>query len=412
MDHEDARGSALASLTGLLDRSIGQIAEAAADGRTYDRGRIVMLSDIWDNFTVPLVRAVSAATPAEREERARAVLAELVVRGPAKRAWVLEQLGGGWVGELPPGWQPLPYRNYVARVQPGLSALSPETLAELTADYDPAVAEVRRLWVERAGRDAVSGTLDLTVGRRFAAPGAREAARWLVEFEGVAEARFAGADRSGAEFGCDDAGVTVRLGTGGLIRAAAAEVRVEDVHWHDSAAGRRADAVVPPLDPDRPRPARGGEPELGAAAYQVASVLHTAMLELRSVRYAHRVGRVAVSEICRLLAGAGRGLLAAAGSEAGMRRVYEEWEARCPADEPDGPDGPSDSDGPSGPDGQVRFVSWSAAEESRPDAALVNLALPPLEGDGPWRMAARRYPEPAVFRLELTGGRLTVETAG
>ncbi|MCF6467613.1 hypothetical protein FAF44_04195 [Nonomuraea sp. MG754425] len=53
---------AASALGALLDRSLVQMAEASADARTYDRRTIHTVSDIWDNNTFPLFRALGART--------------------------------------------------------------------------------------------------------------------------------------------------------------------------------------------------------------------------------------------------------------------------------------------------------------------------------------------------------------
>ncbi|MFE2105542.1 hypothetical protein ACFXAF_06665 [Kitasatospora sp. NPDC059463] len=44
---------ALHACAALLGRAFARIAEAAADGRTFDRTTIVRCADIWDNTTFP-----------------------------------------------------------------------------------------------------------------------------------------------------------------------------------------------------------------------------------------------------------------------------------------------------------------------------------------------------------------------
>ncbi|MFJ8041272.1 hypothetical protein ACIRBX_12280 [Kitasatospora sp. NPDC096147] len=403
MDHEDARGSALTALAALLDRSIEQIAQAAEDGRTYDRGRIVSLSDLWDNAAVPLLRAVTAATPAEREDRARALLRAMVTRRPQHRERVLEQVGGQWADLLPTSRPAVPQRDFFGVVRPAPSVCTPEAWAGLTADYELGAAGVRRLWVEQEGAAGASGTLELSVGRRYPATATASGAVLAVQLHGLTEARFDHTDRHGAVLTCGAGGVTVRLGRGGVLRAAGAVLSVEDHRWHESAAGRRADAVTPPNDPPRPRPAPAEEPELAPAAGRVARVLGVAMMEIRSVRSAAEVGRVPVAALCRMLAGAGGALVATAGDEAALGRLYEEWRARRPVRE----DGE-----PSPLPGRVRFASWSAARDGRRAEAVVVLASAPGGPGGLWLTSSYEHPEPAVFRVELTGGQLSAEVAG
>ncbi|MBC6461163.1 hypothetical protein [Actinomadura sp. HBU206391] len=56
------RQAATAALAALLDRSLVQIAAAAADARNFDRKTVHEVSDVWDNNTFPLFRVATART--------------------------------------------------------------------------------------------------------------------------------------------------------------------------------------------------------------------------------------------------------------------------------------------------------------------------------------------------------------
>jgi hypothetical protein len=87
----ETRRVALAGLGALLDRSIVQIANAAADARSFDRETIGAVTDVWDNNTFPLFRAATAGTAGERERRALAALRWMAHGGAQRRAWMVEQ---------------------------------------------------------------------------------------------------------------------------------------------------------------------------------------------------------------------------------------------------------------------------------------------------------------------------------
>ncbi|MFD1535675.1 hypothetical protein [Nonomuraea guangzhouensis] len=82
---------AASAFSALLDRSLVQMAEASADARTYDRQTIHMVSDVWDNNTFPLFRALAARTSWGRDRRARAALKWMAALGVERRTWMVEQ---------------------------------------------------------------------------------------------------------------------------------------------------------------------------------------------------------------------------------------------------------------------------------------------------------------------------------
>ncbi|GAB7184587.1 hypothetical protein ATKI12_4418 [Kitasatospora sp. Ki12] len=84
------RNSALALLGALLDRSLMQIADAAADARCFDRETIRAAADVWDNNTFPLFRVATAGTRGGRERRATAALEWMADLGEERRAWMTE----------------------------------------------------------------------------------------------------------------------------------------------------------------------------------------------------------------------------------------------------------------------------------------------------------------------------------
>ncbi|WP_189850418.1 hypothetical protein [Streptomyces omiyaensis] len=312
--------SAMSLLAALLDRSLHQMAEAAADARLFDRETIRAASDVWDNNLFPLFWAASTSDAGERERRATTVLRWMAAFGERRRGWMAEQAaiaGYDVEAHLPPAAPHPPGRDHLGHVMAPQHRITPRTVDELAPDYDLASATVRHLRVERAGT-RLTAFLQLVVGRTFAVDAPAPPALLGVWLDDVTAVAFDLADAQGVVLTAGPGRTDVSLGPNGRLRAAGGEYRLDDRSWHLSAAGRRADAVTPPRTPRPGRPSGppGGEP--GPDARAAAVLLHHSMLELRSVRYAARADRVPVRTLCRAFSGAGAAILAA-GSRRGTR---------------------------------------------------------------------------------------------
>ncbi|MGZ2357159.1 hypothetical protein LRE75_10795 [Streptomyces sp. 372A] len=427
---------AMAVLAALLDRSLLQIAEAAADARWYDRETIRAASDVWDNNLFPLFRAAHSAHPRKRERRALAALKWMAGISERRRRWMTEQaaVAGYDIGPLLSQIEPyVPGRDHRGHVMAPLPrALTATRVEELLPDYDLAAAEVSHLRVERAGAD-LTALLQLAVPRRFAVEegGAVGPALLNLALDRVTEAAFDLSDTRGAVLDPRADGIAVSVGAAGRLRAEAAEYWCDDRSWHRSAAGRRADAVTPPRDR---RSARPGPPpddgKLGADAHAAAVLLRHVMWEIRTVRYPGEADRVPVRALCRAVEGAGTAVLAAgsaprADREAAFRDLIRFWADRggpglarsfagilrssagrddlIEADE--GPvRAPSPLDGtprlPEPPrSAALVMAAWTAARATgHPAEAQLQLALPDRPG-APWRLRCLSCTTPHGFRL-------------
>ncbi|KAK1183878.1 hypothetical protein B7755_040680 [Streptomyces sp. NBS 14/10] len=436
------RGSAMPVLAALLDRSVEQIAEAAADVRRYDREAIRAASDVWDNNLFPLFWAASAAGADKRERRALTALEWMAGFSERRRRWMAEQAAvAGYELEplLPPAKPDTPGRDYRGHVMTPACRLTQRTVDDLVPDYDVATAAVRHLRVERAG-SRLTAFLQLVAPRRYAVDESTPAQPALlnVALEDVTDAAFDLPANRGAALDPGAGRIEISLGTGGRLRAASGEYRLDDRSWHLSAAGRRADAVTPPRtgQSDRLPPPPAGD--LGADARAAAVLLLHAMWELRSVRYAARADRVPVLDLCQAFAGAGEAILAAGSRrgatrrEAAFRDVIRAWADRSgPAltrwiavilkeragrpdiiEMPPSPERtpPSLTDGSPvfGTPAQATLVmaAWTAAHTNyrteRPATAELQLALPPRPDEppsSPWRLRTVSCTDPDTFRL-------------
>ncbi|WP_329562036.1 hypothetical protein [Kitasatospora sp. NBC_01266] len=442
------RGSSIAALGALLDRSLVQIADASSDARRFDRETISVVADVWDNNTFPLFGAATAGTRSGRERRALAALEWMASLGEERRAWMLEQASaaGHSLDELLAPVKPyVPGRDYLGRVMAPVMAVTPQNAESLAADYDLSSAEVRHLRVERAGGRLV-GYLELAVARCYpvddgASP---EAATLGIRLRDITAVRFDSHDARGATLRTEAGGVSIGIGARGTLRAVTADLRPDDRCWYLSAAGHRADATTPPRDsqpawPDSPREGR-----LGANAMAAATLLHRAMLHIRMVRSAGGAQRVPVHDFHRAFAGAGEAIFTAGAHrlpyrrEAAFRRLIERWarrggpaladwftsvlqqtaqqpdfladlrdqdRARSAADAPQQP-APETTAIPGPPEAELRLATYAAAHTRygipHDASALVHLAMPPAPGtteDTPWRLRAVKGTNPAHFRL-------------
>ncbi|MEY9873784.1 hypothetical protein ABH931_003273 [Streptacidiphilus sp. MAP12-33] len=407
------RGSALRALCGLLDASVEQIAAASADARTYDRGLIARTADVWDNNTWPLFHVLSARTPWGREHRARAALRSMAGLGESRRAWMTETAAarGERLERLVPSMPGSLYaRDFRGQVRPWYDELGAGVVAELAEDYDLGSATVRALRVERAG-SRLTAAVVLEIARRFpmpdvAVPPATLSLRWHT-IDGLA---FDSREATGVRIPPGEGGVaetSAELGAAGLLSGRDVTLRLDDNHWHRSAAGRRADGVLPPNRPDESRRDLRTR-RFPADAVVAARLLHRAVLEIRGVRHPRRAARVPVADFCRALDGAGTELLDAARTGA-FAPLVDRWAGRggprlarwfaattgAPAEWPAAVE-PARAPWQPGR-GELRFLSYARAEGTA-EAGLELLYAAPA-ADGSWRLRSWCGPAPARFRL-------------
>ncbi|MFG2949233.1 hypothetical protein [Streptomyces adustus] len=427
-------------LMALLNRSLDQMAEAAADVRLFDREAIRAASDVWDNNLFPLFWAACTSDAGERERRAMTVLEWMAGLGEPRREWMTKQgaIAGYDVEALLPSTEPhMPGRDYRGHVMAPQRRLTRRNMDELVSDYDLASASVRHLQVERAGT-RLTAFLRLAADRKFAAGEPAPPALLDVWLDDVTDIAFDLSDTQGVILDVGAREIGISLGPGGQLRAAGGECRLDDRSWHLSTAGRRADAVTAPRTSRSRRPRRPPGADLPPDAHAAAVLLRHAMLELRSVRYAARADHVPVLKLCRAFSGAGEAILAA-GSQRGDRRREAAFQdvIRTWADEggpgitrwfsavlreqagrsdiietPRTPErtspSPTDSSPVSGTPSQAALImaAWTAAhiryQTECPAAAQLQLALPPRAHENssePWRLRTIGCTEPNSFRL-------------
>ncbi|GHG62074.1 hypothetical protein GCM10018779_30460 [Streptomyces griseocarneus] len=436
-------------LGALLDLSLVRIAEASADARRFDREAIRAAADVWDNTTLPLVRAATAGTHGARERRALAVLEWMAGFGEERRAWMVERASAAGLsldGLLSPAKPDEPGRDYQGRVMAPVMAMTPRTVQSLAVDYDLPSAEVRYVRVERAG-SRLTGYLELAVARAYPVDDDTSlgSATLNIRLCDITEVRFDSRDARGVTFRPEADGVAIGIGAHGMLHAATADLHPDDSYWHLSAAGHRADAATPPRES---RPAYAGVPQegqLGAYAMAAATLLHRAMLEIRMVRYAQSAPRVPVRVIHQVFAGAGQAILAAGGHslphrrEAAFLRLMETWarrggpalakwfaavlsETACPPDvlagltdraarahrTVDAPQrsAPAPSAAPGPLEAELRLAAYTSAHTRygthRDASALVHLAVPPYPDsaeEAPWRLRGVHSTEPTHVQL-------------
>lgn len=427
-------------LAALLDRSVEQISEAAADVRRFDRETIRAAADVWDNNTFPLFWAASTSDADERERRAIAALEWMAGFGERRRGWMTEQaaIAGYDIDSLLPPAEPhIPGRDYRGHVMAPQRRLTRHSVDGLVPDYDLVTASVRHFQVERAG-PRLTAFLQLVADRRFAVEEDAPAALLNVWLDGVTDAAFDLSDTRGVIVDAGPPEIAISLGTGGRLRAAGGEYRLDDRSWHLSSAGRRTDAVIPPRTGQSSRLRQPPTKGLGAGARAAAVLLRHAMWELRSVRYAKRADHVPVLGLCQAFEGAG-GAILAAGSRRGSRRreaafrdvirtwadqggpELSRWFANILKEETDLADlievpraadrtSPSfadrapESDAP--PQAVLTMAAWTATHtlynSEHPATAQLQLALPPRPGrnpSAPWRLRTVSCTDPDAFRL-------------
>ena len=434
--------SAVSVLAALLDRSVQQITEAAADVRWFDRETIRAAADVWDNNVFPLFWAVSTSDADERERRAMIALEWMAGLGERRRMWMTEQAAiAGYELEslLAPAEPYMPGRDYRGHVMTPQCRLTRQNVDDLVPDYDLATASVRHLQVERAGH-RLTAFLQLVADRRFAIEESAPAPPALLDvwLDGVTDAAFDLSDTRRVILDAGPPEIAICLGTGGRLRAATGEYRLDDRSWHLSAAGRRADAVTPPRTGQSGHLRQPPAGDLGTDARAAAVLLHGAMLELRSVRYAGRADHVPLLSLCQAFEGAGEAILAA-GSRRGSRRreaafrdLIRTWAERggpettrwlagilkgragradlieVPRAAERTPPSLTDSAPASGvpPRAVLTMAAWTAEHtryrSEHPATAQLQLALPPRPGENssaPWRLRTVSCTEPDAFRL-------------
>jgi hypothetical protein len=425
--------SDIAIFGALFDRSISHIAEASGDARVFDTETIYRLSDVWDNNMYPLVCAATAGWPWQRSRLAGAGLRWMADFGAARRAWMVEM--------IPSLEDVLPVQEAVTvscdlagNVWPRETPVTAATAAVLGGDYDLSGASVDFVRVERAGR-RLDATIAVTVGRRYRTEvDASRPAILHIVFRDVADLRFDADDTHGLSIECDQGGVVVGIGVDGTIRAATVDVRPDDPMWHGSNAGRAADVVTPhrAYRQQAVSPAQGSS--LSGSARIAAGVLHSAMLEIRMVRYSSTAPNVAVRELCRTFNGAGRdvvtaGVLRGQRREHAFRELVEAWIARggdidvrrlvrrAIAHGPVSGEteiwasalaagaSPRRRRAPAAPKAglvEIRRASFGAPYRntgSSPDGVTVHMAVPDSDPTKPWRLAGVTIDHAQKFRL-------------
>ncbi|MBB2943521.1 hypothetical protein FB565_003234 [Actinoplanes lutulentus] len=417
--------SAMSMFAALLDRSFVQIRDSAADGRFFDREKVIQVADVWDNNTYPLFGVALCRPGWVRERRARAALRWMAELGSQRRAWMIEQAGAAGYGLEPLLGPPVPetvhHRDSLGRVWPGAVPVTEAVAASIADDYDLTRAKVRTVRVERAGRE-LSGYLALTARRRYASPPDQTDAVVQVMLDDVWDVRFDSGDGAGATLTTGADGVEVRIGAQGHLRAASAVVTFDDPSWHLSRRGRAADADTPNRSTTTRRPRERTRPKPRGAASDAAFVLHQAMLEIRSVRYAKLAGSAPLRELCHAFADAGDGILAAAAQprserDHAFRQLAEKWIGASPELArriarwlPDGhwlhqlsrtgPHRPAAAGIPT--QAQLTLAGYTAAHTlygtPHDAAAVINLAAP--DDDNGWTLQSLEFPRPTRLTLD------------
>ncbi len=441
------KGTALGALGALLDQSLVRIAEASADARAYDGQTIHKVADVWENNTFPLFHAATAFTSIGRERRARAALAWMADLGLKRRSWMVEQAeaAGQPLEQIlpPPVAKPLHTRDSRGRVRPSSMPLTAEAALELGTDYDLAATQVRTLLLERVGT-RLSGSLVLAAPRRYdGGLQARETPELCLSLKDVTHVSFDSDDRMGVALQCGTEGIVIGVGTGGRLRATSGTAYPADPAWHLSTAGRAADRRTPAREAQTRRTPERRRPRPEGAVLVAARTLHSVMLGIRVVRYAHLADRVPARLLAGALAGAGADILAA-GARRGSRRerafrnLVETWiknggpdltpwftdelrrivsSERLPETTKAWVEGITtpgatrphlvttpDLDRPL--EGELRFAKYTAArtrhETPQDSFAIIVLAHPPTEQNSsnrPWRLRALKVDDVSRFRL-------------
>ncbi len=318
---------ALSMFARLVDRSVERIGRIAADPAHFDRGEIIRLADIWDNNTMAFFGAAAGPTWFLRERRARAGLRWMAGLSEQRRSWMIAEAGPAMARLLgPPVEESLFSRDHRGVV----SAISvPVEAVDLSGDYDLARAEIRTFHVERAG-SSLDGYLELSVPRRYPVPDSADDPAVRLDLTDLRTVEFDSAGTRGVSLTSGPGGIDVVCGERGRLLAGSARAGLSgDRWWHLSGSGRAADLITP-----AERATRSRQPGQRRPAPVSALLFHQAMLEIRSIRYAKRVGRVPIPELCGVLAGAGQRVLAAARGrrrEEAFERIALDWIEGSPA---------------------------------------------------------------------------------
>jgi hypothetical protein len=396
----------LETFAGLLDRSVQEIAAAVAEPRNFDAARVGALADIWDNNTFPLV-SVACAPRLLRGRQARTGLRWMADLGAARRALMVD-LDPALDRRLPPAAaERSVYRDYQARVYPGSFAVTTEIIAALATDYDLADASVRQITV-RPGEAGLRVEMTVAAPRRFvpstgrvARDGTRQpwpAAPLRFTFIGVTDLRFDACDGHGVSLTAGDARVAITIGQQGTVQATEASVWPDDPVWHESSAGRAADAVTPQERSNR-RPA-GPTSSLTGQQRAAARAMTELMQRIRMVGYYPALAAtIPVQQMCRVAADAGSAILAASAKRGPAREqafadLAQQWRNTSPTFPP--------APVPSGP-ANLRYLSYAAQHEAhdvqRDGVAVLVAAVPDTDPAAPWRLASEKLPQPARFHI-------------
>ncbi|MEU7923464.1 hypothetical protein [Micromonospora zamorensis] len=328
--------SPLETFAGLLDRSIREIASLATDARSFDGTRIGRIADIWDNNTLPLVRAACAPWPL-RSRRASTGLRWMADLGADRRTLMVD-LDPGLDGVLPTARpQPSVHRDYQGRVFPGTFRLTAEIIDALAHDYDLANGSVRSLTAQPADA-GLQVHLTLATPRRFTPSTGRvsgdgprmpwPAAPLRFTFNGVTDLQFDAEDRIGMAVSRTSAGSAVAIGRSGRLQATEASVWPDDPRWYESAAGQAADLTTPHARPQRRKPLPTSTltaPQQAAARALVMLMNHARLVH----HYPNLAAGVPILDICRVAADAGSAILAASAHRGAERQTaFAELEQR------------------------------------------------------------------------------------
>ncbi|WP_052397615.1 hypothetical protein [Streptomyces sp. NRRL F-5123] len=448
------KGSSLAVLGALVDQS-WEIVGACADARRFDRQLLVRTADVWDNNTLPFFRAAESATPWTREFHARTALRWMADLGESRQQWIRDRAAAAGLTvpfRLPPQAPPGRYRDYAGQVRPTHEPLTAQIVDALPGDYDLDAADLRSFVIEHSG-DRLDARLAVRVPRRYPAPDARpdNFASFAVLLTGVTDVDVDIADARSVTVAAEGGGWALGLGTRGVLRAAAADLAVEDTFWHLSPSGRRADATVPPDSRFR-RPGARRPPYVivGRNADTAAALMRWAMVTVRRARFSSSAHKSPLAALHRTFAGAGSDVIAAGAHrswrrrDAAYRELTEEWFRRGGPEmvpvfreglkmvrhrpelpgllpEPAAPSVPADIP----PEARLRALSyerqsrrWGSREGQ--GELLVHLAVPPpADGGERWRSATLEGLDPAELLLNraaftgpahlvLAGGTLAV----
>jgi hypothetical protein len=461
-------------LATLLDRSLAQSAEAAADARSLDRDLVLRLTDAWEHNVPSFVFSACAGTARARERSARAALYWMAEQGPERLSWIKQQADAA--GLAVDALLPQPDEEHAFRrdergeIVPHRRPLDTGLATVLATDYDLKRADIRTLRVERAGT-RLTALVSVDADRRYdaSAPAAPDEQRAVAVFrlDQVSAVDFDAEDRTGISLRCGSEGVVIGLGAAGELRAERATVDLVDARWHRSADGQHADTWMPTAAARHGIDLSGAaERDLTGSARIAAALLQWAVLGIRSAGRPEQTDQVTLRALCRALDGAGQDVLAAGGYRSAARRERAfralvqrgtdalaaeglPWPESGLGRPPDWLQRPAAAAAAPriggttpGPETELRLAYYHAPAPGqgrrKRAAAAVHLAEPAVGDAGqqsPWRLRALTFGEPqrfvlttAAFRqparptwtalpgdlhaFALNGGALTVHTDG